>query len=217
MKRIRIAAILATLLLAGCVSDYAYRGGSGDYYYSRPSYYGYGAPYSSVGYGYPGGWYGSIGYGHGYYPGYGYYGYHRPYYYPYYRPWRPHRPHRPDRPDDDDRPTGPVTGGQRPPMVRPLPPANNPAYTRLPARGGQALRPGRPGQQAGPQYERPRLREGQQPMARPPRGDAPMRAAMPESRPAPVQRMERPAPRMERPAPAPRMERPAPRARVQED
>ena len=57
-------AALAVALLSGCTS-YGYRGGSGDYYYGRgaaahPGYYGYGAPYGSVGYGTRGGFYGSI-------------------------------------------------------------------------------------------------------------------------------------------------------------
>ena len=87
---------LATALLAGCVtSGYQYRGGTGDYYYGQPStqYRYYGSPYGNYGYGYPGGWSGSIGYGYGYYPNgyypYGYYGYGG---YPYYRHHNPYRP-----------------------------------------------------------------------------------------------------------------------------
>jgi hypothetical protein len=89
---------LAAALLGGCVSDYQYRGGTGDYYYGQPSveyrdygYGGYGAPYGG-GYGYPGGgWSGSIGYGSGYGSPYGYGGYGYPYGYggsgyPYWRP-----------------------------------------------------------------------------------------------------------------------------------
>ena len=88
---------LATVLLAGCVtSAYQYRGGTGDYYYGQPStqYRYYGSPYGSYGYGYPGGWGGSIGYGYGY-PPYGYYGYGGygyggyPYYYRHHYPYRP--------------------------------------------------------------------------------------------------------------------------------
>ena len=119
-------ATLAAAALSGCVTDYAYRDGVGDYYYGRPSveYYdsGYGAPYGSV-YGYPGGgWNGglSIGYGYGGYGGYGYpYGY--GYYgggYPYYPPYwhhRPHRPHHPDRPPPSDGRPGRVTGGTHAP------------------------------------------------------------------------------------------------------
>ena len=83
---------LATALLAGCMTTgYQYRGGSGDYYYGQPStqYRYYGAPYGSYGYGYPGGWGGSIGYGYGY--PYGYYGYGGYGGYPYY-PQYPYRP-----------------------------------------------------------------------------------------------------------------------------
>jgi len=84
MKRIgflALAAASAAVLLAGCVTPYQYREGNGDYYYGQPSVeyrdYGYG------GYGYPGGWGGSIGFGYGY-GGYGYpYG---GYGYPYYPP-----------------------------------------------------------------------------------------------------------------------------------
>ena len=90
---------LAATVLAGCVTDYNYRGhgGSGDYYYGRPS----------VEYRYYGGYGGYGGHGYPYYGGYGYwgspypyrYGY-SPYYsyprYPYYRyPYRYDR--HPDR------------------------------------------------------------------------------------------------------------------------
>jgi hypothetical protein len=104
IRKLLLPALAATLL-AGCVTDYTYRGGAGggDYYRGSPGvdyryYGGYG--------GYGGGFYGGYpyyGYG-GYYPyryGYGYYGY--PYYayprYPAYRyPYRhhggyPNRPH----------------------------------------------------------------------------------------------------------------------------
>jgi hypothetical protein len=106
-------AALAAVALSGCVtSGYGYRGGSGDYYYGRSttSHYGHGAPYGSVGYGYPGGWYGSLGYGSRYYRGPYRYGY-GPYYPPYRRPVvvRPPHPHKPrpprvERPDHPDRP-----------------------------------------------------------------------------------------------------------------
>ncbi|WP_149196364.1 hypothetical protein [Luteimonas suaedae] len=111
-------ALFAVALLGGCAS-YGYRGGSGDYYYGRSSDAYYGAPYGSVGYGYPGGLRGSAGYrygspyGYSRYPGYGYsrypgygYGYYPPY---YQRPIvvRP-RPDRPGRPDHDG-------GSNRPP------------------------------------------------------------------------------------------------------
>ncbi|MGH8032119.1 MAG: hypothetical protein ACREO8_07080 [Luteimonas sp.] len=93
IRQIFIATV-AALALSGCISDYAYRDGPGDYYYGRPSteyYEGYGAPYGSIGYG---------GYGNGYYGGgYGYpYGYNGGGYgYPrYYHPPYNNRPHRPD-------------------------------------------------------------------------------------------------------------------------
>ena len=203
MIRTLLIAVAAGALLAGCVSDYAYRGGSGDYYYGRPSSYGYGygAPYSTIGYGYPGGWYGSIGYGYGYgdpygyYPGYGYYGHYRPYYYyPYYRPhyphWHrpPHRPERPERPDTD----GPVMSGPRPAIRRPVPAPQGASYTRRPARRGDALAvPVRP---PGDVVARPRM--GSQPMPRP-REAAPMRATVPQQ-PRPASRAPAPPPRMER-------------------
>lgn len=90
-------AALAAALLGGCVSTgYQYRDGPGDYYYGRSSsaYGAYGAPYGRIGYGYPGGLYGGVGYGYGYpYHRYGsryyggYYPYGHPYYYsPYYHP-----------------------------------------------------------------------------------------------------------------------------------
>ncbi|CAN5648485.1 hypothetical protein BH23PSE2_BH23PSE2_10220 [soil metagenome] len=116
-------AIVAAAALSGCVtSGYGYRGGAGDYYYgqSSPGHYGYGAPYGNVGYGYPGGLYGSISYGTRYYSPYGYgyghryghphyyrpgYGYFGPYYPPYRRPVvvRPPHPY-PRRPPHDEHP-----------------------------------------------------------------------------------------------------------------
>lgn len=70
MFRIGLLATLSALILTGCVSTYGYRTDQGgDYYYAEPSvdYYDpYDGPYSSIGYGYPGGWYGSFGYGFGY-------------------------------------------------------------------------------------------------------------------------------------------------------
>jgi hypothetical protein len=92
MKRtgfLPLAAASVAVLLAGCVSDYQYREGVGDYYYGQPSVeyrdYGYGG---YGGYGYPYGWGGSIGFGYGGY-GYPYGGYGYPYGgygYPYYPP-----------------------------------------------------------------------------------------------------------------------------------
>lgn len=105
--------LLATALLAGCVTDYSLRGGSGggSYYYGRPSvdYRYYGAPY---GYGYPYGYGGSYYryggyYGNPYrYGGYGYpYGYYPSPYPRYYYPNRPHRPPT-TRPSLPDHPRG---------------------------------------------------------------------------------------------------------------
>jgi len=95
MKRTAFLPLAASLavLLAGCVSDYQYRQGNGDYYYGQPSVeyrdYGYGG-YGYGGYGYPGGWSGRLGFGYGY-GGYGYpyggYGYpYGGYGYPWYPP-----------------------------------------------------------------------------------------------------------------------------------
>ena len=120
---------LAAALLGGCVSDYQYRGGTGDYYYGQPSveyrdygYGGYGAPYGGGyggGYGYPGGgWSGSIGYGSGYGSPYGYGGYGYPYGYggsgyPYWGPpvivirhQRPNHHGNDGDNDADDQPPG---------------------------------------------------------------------------------------------------------------
>ena len=102
MNRLSIAGCVAaaTLALSGCVSDYAYRDGPGDYYYGQPTvdYNYYGAPYGGAGYGGYG--YGSYGYGGGYYGGYGYpYGYGgSTYVYPRYYYRDRDRDHRPDRP-----------------------------------------------------------------------------------------------------------------------
>src|SRR5690606_8955795 len=193
-----LAILVAAAALSGCATDYAYRGGAGDYYYGRPSVeyydYGYGAPYGSI-YGYPGGWYGGIGYGYGAgrygygYP-YGYYGGYSAYpYWWYYTPRRPHRPHQPHRPPQGEHPPR-VTGGNLPPSR---------------VIGNQAPR--------SPAQVRPR--GGAQPM-RPPRPQGPWRDRV-DARPPAV---SRPAPRVQRPAtssrpapgsrPAPRVSRPAP-------
>lgn len=108
MLRRLLLPLLATAVLAGCATDYRYRGGHGDYYYGQPRVeyrylgqsgyyggfglgyggYGYGATYyydrfGRLVYGYPGGYYGSTYYG----------GNNR------YRPQRRHG----DRDDHDDR------------------------------------------------------------------------------------------------------------------
>lgn len=97
---------LAIAALAGCATDYAYRGGNGDYYYGQPRVeyryhdpYGYYPPYG--GYGYGGGYYydrfGRLVYAS---PYGGYYGY------PYGGGWwytpRPQHDH--DRDHDHDHP-----------------------------------------------------------------------------------------------------------------
>ncbi|RPE79991.1 hypothetical protein [Vulcaniibacterium tengchongense] len=121
---------LAAGLLAGCVTDYAYRGygGRGDYYYGRPS----------VEYRYHGGYYG--GYGWPYYGGYygypyryGYYGY--PYYGYRYRPPYHYHHHRPRPPSNT------------PPSSMPRPPGKAPwrDLDSLRPRGGEAMRLERPG------------------------------------------------------------------------
>lgn len=194
-------ATLAAVALSGCVSDYAYRDGPGDYYYGRPSVqyydYGYGAPYGSAyGYGYPGGWSGSLYYGGGY--GYGYpYGYYGGGYYPYY-PYYWHRRHDNHRPPPDDSPR-PVTGGRLPPnrYTGPHPPI--PAQVR-PQEGARPMRPPvaggawRDGPEPG---DAPRAARPSMPMVRPPQSRGPTVAP-------------RPAPRMSAPS------RPAPRANFPE-
>lgn len=145
MIRKLVLPVLATLLLAGCYTDYAYRGhgGAGDYYYGQPSvqyryyggygggyggYYGgwggyYGNPY---GYGYPYRYaypyrygYGPYGYPGGRYPGYGY-GYPGYYGHGHGHGNYPNRPGRPSwsgqMPQPGTQP-GPRPGGQ--PGVRP--------------------------------------------------------------------------------------------------
>ncbi|MFC3815434.1 hypothetical protein [Lysobacter sp. GCM10012299] len=102
MIRKLLVPAFAALLLAGCITDYGYRGygGAGDYYYGRPSveyryyggyggyyggwggYYPYATPYGYGGYGYPYRY--AYPYRYGYGP-YGYPGYRAPYYnYPRY-------------------------------------------------------------------------------------------------------------------------------------
>ena len=125
---------VAMALLGGCVTPYPYQytGGSGDYYYGQPyvEYRDYGGYYGGLGYGYPYGWYGSVGFG-GYY-GYPFYGPYRywgggyPYWggyggygYPY--TWRYYPDHRPGggHHHDDDH----SDGGGHP--DRPQPPWRN--------------------------------------------------------------------------------------------
>ena len=109
MIRKLVLPAIAAVLLSGCVTDYAYRGGvQGDYYYGRPSteyrydggYRGYPYGYGPYGYGQFG--YGSYGYPYGYYGSpYGYGGY---YNYPYYRPYLRRPPLTHPRPDGNPPP-----------------------------------------------------------------------------------------------------------------
>lgn len=117
--------VVAVAALAGCATDYGYRGGAGDYYHGRSQgdyrpyggytpyggYYG-GGYYGSGGYiggGYYGGrYYGGVGYGYPY--GYGRYGYGSYPYYgnPYYRYPPVYYPPRPPRDQGGDgNPTTP--------------------------------------------------------------------------------------------------------------
>lgn len=61
MLRKLLLPILATAALAGCATDYNYRGGNGDYYYGQPrveyQYQGIGGYYGDFGYGYGGNYY----------------------------------------------------------------------------------------------------------------------------------------------------------------
>ncbi len=207
MVRKLLIAAAAAALLSGCVTGYSYRGGGdygGDYYYGSADTVIYGAPYSSIGYGYPGGWYGHIGYGWGYpggispyYRPWGYYGRayypyfysYSPYFYggyrsgyhrPYYRPHGDHRPQRPQRPGHD--------GGSRPPRgetVGPPRPHPRPDSTNLtPEYALERLRPGAArSRSAGPGPTRvgPVAPVGRtHPQALP----RPMAAPAPQSRPA---------------------------------
>lgn len=229
MFRLGLLATFSALILTGCVSTYAYRGADGgDYYYSEPSvqYHDvYGAPYSSIGYGYPGGWYGSLGYGFGYghvpysrfgFPyGYGNYRYGYPYsYYPY--PYR--RPHPP-------RPPYVTPPGTPPPGVIDPPPGN----------GGPQIgdRDGGPWRHLDRRRRPEAIPMPGSPPAAVVRDDRPQRrimvsqpglrvggdgspGAVPQVRPAPVsvpQPAAQPRPRMESPRPSPPPRRIEPRER----
>lgn len=125
MLRKLLLPLFATAALAGCATDYQYRGGNGDYYYGQPR-----VEYRHSG---PGGFYGDIGLGYGYGSyGLGSYGFGATYFYdrygrlvygnprayynsPYYgrNPWYPPRPPRGHRDHDnqhgdgDNRPNRP--------------------------------------------------------------------------------------------------------------
>lgn len=196
IRKLALAA-LAAAALGGCATDYAYRGGAGDYYYGQPSVqyydYGYGAPYGSL-YGYPGGWNLGIGYGYGGY-GYGfpYYGGYYPYY-PYYPPYYWYRPpHHHHRPPPE--PTGPVTGGRLPPSEL----RNATPYRQLPSlprEGAQPMLP--PGRGQG-RVDPPRMSRPAPPMVRDP---AAGRGGVSERRPSPppMVRQAPPMPTMDPPS-----------------
>jgi len=80
-------ALAAVLALAGCATGYQYRAvaSGGDYYLAdevaTPYYL---APYGTLGYGWPGGWYGNVGLGFGSYYGLG--GFYGSFYRPVYAP-----------------------------------------------------------------------------------------------------------------------------------
>ncbi|MGV8923779.1 MAG: hypothetical protein ACOH1L_10610 [Thermomonas sp.] len=105
MLRKLLLPMLATAALAGCATDYQYRGGQGDYYYGQPQVeYRHSGPsgfYGDIGLGYGSG-FGGFGYGFGasyFYDRYGrlVYGYPGRYYgSPYYGRggWYPPRPPR---------------------------------------------------------------------------------------------------------------------------
>jgi hypothetical protein len=106
MVRKILLSALAAATLAGCATDYGYRGGNGDYYYGQPrTEYRYYDPYGAYGsYGY-----GDYGYGSGYYyDRYGRLVYGNPYgyqgsaYYGYGSPWWYTRPRPPGGHDGHD-------------------------------------------------------------------------------------------------------------------
>ena len=101
MLRNVLLSALAAATLAGCATDYAYRGGNGgDYYYGQPRVeYRYYDPYGYGGYGFGGYYY--DGYGRLLYgTPYGFYGY--PYGYGYGSGWYRPRPHHHGDHEHDD-------------------------------------------------------------------------------------------------------------------
>ncbi len=128
MLRKLLLPMLATAALAGCATDYQYRGGNGDYYYGQPRveyrHLGPSGYYGGIGFG-TGTGFGGVGYGATYfYDRYGrlVYGYPRSYYgSPYYggNGWyRPRPPH--DHGDRDDHDDPNETRSERPPPWRDL-------------------------------------------------------------------------------------------------
>lgn len=199
-------AVFAVALLGGCAS-YGYRGGSGDYYYGRSSDAYYGAPYGSIGYGYPGGLRGSAGYGYRYgypyygysrYPGYGY-GYYPPY---YQRPIvvRP-RPDRPDRPDHHD-------GGSSRPPWRDLENIRRVEHRERPERISEPRPSG---------VRRPEAQDRRQPAGVPWRGHAGREVERRQVQPSPPAAQRQVPQRVERPVNrAPRAERVQTQSRVRD-
>lgn len=152
---------LAAAALAGCATDYAYRGGNGgDYYYGQPRVeYRYDMPYG--GYGAYGNYgpryfydrYGRLVYGNPYaYYGYGAYGYGAPYYgYPYGNRPRPphggghghgnggnngHQPPPQEQANPDRKPPWRDFGGLVRPPERPMNPERNEVRPRGQEAGG---------------------------------------------------------------------------------
>jgi hypothetical protein len=194
MFRLGLVATFSALILTGCVSTYAYRDGDGgDYYYSDPQidyYDAYGYPYSTIGYGYPRGWYGSIGYGYGYAP----YLYYPPYY------WHPRRDHRPPYRHHQPSPPG------SPPGVIVDPPGGDPPG------GGGNFRNRDHDREGGPWRHLEDVANRRRSPQPPPPGvvGGAQRTPAPVSQPA--RRMPQPAPGASNPPPRPRMESPRPSA-----
>lgn len=193
MFRLGLVATLSALILTGCVSTYAYRDGDGgDYYYSDPDieyYDAYGQPYGTIGYSYPRGWYGSIGYGYGYAP----YLYYPPYY------WHPRRHHRPPY-GHQPPPPGP------PPGVIVNPPGGNP-----PGGGGGNFRNRDHDREGGPWRNLDDIvRRRKPPPESPPPGVITGTPRTPVSVSQPSRRMPSPSPGASNPPPRPRMEAPRP-------
>ncbi|GAB3381949.1 hypothetical protein [Lysobacter fragariae] len=200
MIRKLLVPALAAGLLAGCVTDYAYREDGGGYYYGQP-----GVEYRYQDYGYYPGYYYPYGYGSYYgnpysgYYGYPYYGYPYSYGYPY---WRHHRPRPPQGNPPPDQ-----TGGQ------PRPDDNRNDSPRPPPwrdfNRGRVAQPDpatmvAPGPMERPSRE-PMSRPMPRPMVRPDERAADARS-MPRFEPRPEQRRDdrRDEPRMHAPPPMPR-------------
>lgn len=216
MIRLGLLSTMAALALTGCVTTYGYRNDQGgDYYYAEPSVeYNvlYGTPYGTIGYGGPGGWYGSFGYTFGSRYPYGRYGYPYGYWdvpfgwypYSYYPgPIFHHRPH-------GHGPYPPPGPGHRPPPPgggRPGPDIVD--RERHDNDGGpwrhldrRVRSPGPIGNPPGGVIRTPRVAEGAQPM-RTPRVVQPPPGQPQSSPPPPPREAPRATPRFESP-PTPR-------------